>query len=224
MSFSQNLKEYKDEYLKGRNISIWAIAIFAFLIGAQASKLSSNYILNNYPNRVVPNDLLFEILPYNVAYEYIVEALFYIMVILFVHFVYKHAKEKLAYYWIIGWIYMIFRAFVNILTPLDRPLSPDLTHGLMRFVDPVKLETDYFIQMGMFPSGHLGLATLTYIAVRDVAPKWADRLMLSFLFLESILMIASRGHYTIDVIGAVSFVVLIYLWGERSLKKYLVME
>jgi len=215
---------FTDYFKKYRNAVLTILALLVSILGTKASEQSSIYILNHFTHRVVPNDFFFELLPYNLIYEYLVDIIFVIMIILFFYYILKYAKESLAYYWIVAWMYMIFRAFINIMTPLDRPLSPDLLHGVLRLVDPSIIHNYGFIQMGMFPSGHLGFVMLAYLAVNAVAPKGASRLMLSLLFLEIFLMLASRGHYSIDILGGIVFVILIYLWSEKNIKKYLQMD
>jgi hypothetical protein len=209
---------------KYRNILIGIFAVSIYLLAAKTSELSSGFILNHYDNHVVPDDFFFELLPYHVAFEYITEIIFMIMFAVFIYSVLKYAKKAFFYYWSVAWIYMLWRSFVMLLTPLGRPLSPDMLHGLLRLADPTQLGNEVYYRMGMFPSGHLGLCTVGYLSVRAVAPKWVDRLMLLLLFFEAVFMIASRGHYTIDIIGAVSFVILIYIFSEKYLKKLLTMK
>jgi len=217
LKFDEIIKKY-------RNVLIIFLAVSIFFLSAKASEWSSLYILKHLSHRVVPDDFLFSLIAYNRMYEYITEFIFYVMTFTFFYYVIKYAKKKLAYYWIIAWSYMFSRAFLNLLTPLERPLYPDLSHGLLRLVDQAKLGHEIYYRMGMFPSGHLGIATILYLAVKDVAPKGISRVMLSLLFLESVFMIAARGHYTIDIIGGVSFAILLYLIAEKYVKKYLIMK
>ena len=74
----------------------------------------------------------------------------------------------------------------------------------------------------MFPSGHTGILFLMFLLIKEEANSkyWALILLLSAI-LEAIFMIFSRGHYTLDVLGAIFVAYAIHAFSKKNLKKRL---
>ena len=86
------------------------------------------------------------------------------------------------------------RAVLMILTPLGRPTGNLSSYGLF--------EGTGLLQHGMFPSGHQMLACMAYLLLDDAAPRWLKRLAMVLALAQALVLILSRGHYSIDIVGA----------------------
>ena len=76
----------------------------------------------------------------------------------------------------------------------------------------------------MFPSGHTGIIILTLlIYIEDKAKHWKIYFII-LLIIAIVSMILSRGHYTIDFIGALFIAYTIWKVGDEHFKKKLILK
>ena len=166
-----------------------------------------------YPNLVVGPDVFFRILPF-VNLSVFLDIFSIMGPIIFLIFIFvKKMERKIPYYaMIIGFFYLI-RSFFIYLTPLANPF-PLGGWGLGLF--PVG---------GMFPSGHVGVLFLMFLLIKEEsnAKYWALTLLL-LVILEGAFMIFSRGHYSIDVFGAILVVYAIHAFSRKNLQKILMLK
>lgn len=168
-------------------------AALVMLTGGVLSALGSLLIQSRYPDRPRIPDLLFDLVPYAAWTQFVVEAIYITALVLLV--VYVVSKRRLrdvpeiaALYGLID----IFRAFIIVLTPLGAPYE-EATHfnpsgGLFRL-------------WGVFPSGHMATMLLFYLVVDHEEAPGIKRTLLVLLVAETIVLLTSHSHYSIDIVG-----------------------
>lgn len=141
---------------------------------------------------VVLNDLGFKLFPFNPVYPDIADAILLVANIGFgIYAIVKKKFDELPFYLTAVGLIELFRAAILPLTPLTTPVG-SLNFGFLG---------NLLVTGGTFPSGHAGqLFTLFFlIPWRDQVVKWG---MFALAIIESFVMIAARGHYTIDVVAS----------------------
>lgn len=174
-----------------------------------------SYTNNLYLNLAISTDVLFNILPFvNLSvFSDIFSLLGPLIFIIFV-FSKKTTIKKIPYYAAIIGIFYLIRSFFIYIAPLANPF-PLEKWGLNLF--PVG---------GMFPSGHTGVLFLMFLLIKE-EPKsnskyWTFTLLLLAL-LEGIFMIFSRGHYTLDIFGALFIAYALHAFSKKHLQKKLLL-
>lgn len=164
--------------------------LFLLLFGALLNSASSSFIGIYYPERPLVPDLLFDLSPDLIWTQYLSDpaailSFFVFVIVLRKNFTIHYIKEIFLSFALSN----IMRALIIPLTPLGRHYTNNQPYGIF----PV-------IQHGMFPSGHTTATFLLFLLV----PKEMTRLkstMLIFFIVQVFILITSRGHYSIDIIG-----------------------
>ena len=133
----------------GRNLvlSILLAAISMILLN-----ISIHYVEKLPPTEVSP-DLIFQIVPFDYSYSIIAEAALVLSIIVFATYIIRNVKwEKLPYYFLCIAEYYALRAILITLNPLQNPY-PSEDFGIFHW---------FMSNNGMFPSGHTGMAFLTF--------------------------------------------------------------
>lgn len=179
-------------------VKLWnqkGFTFFLILLALIASNLSTKFIGNYYIIRYVNPDLVFSLFPSSIYLEYFSDILVYFGILIFLSYYARKHKEKITGYINSVSIMYILHSIIKIFTPMMRPTGVDLpSHGVFRDVIP---------QLGMFPSGHVGLVSVLYYLIDGEKDPRFKKLFLFIVVLECITMVISRGHYSIDVIGGV---------------------
>ena len=177
------------------------------------ASLTVGYTNKIYPNLVIGTDALFKILPF-VNLSVFSDIFSVIGPILFLIFIFvKKTERKIPYYAIIIGFFYLIRSFFIYLTPLANPFPLG------------KWGVDLFPVGGMFPSGHVGVLFLMFLLIKEKSNTkyWALTLLL-LAILEGTFMIFTRGHYSIDVFGAILVAYAIHSFSEKNLQKRLMLN
>lgn len=180
----------------------FGVAVLVMIAGGLFTAAGSSVIATWFPDRPVPRDLLFELLPDAAWTQYAVEAVYLASLALLVYYVWtKGHVRRVPEIMALRGVMDISRALIIVLTPLGVPYD-EATHfnptgGLMR-------------QWGEFPSGHMATILLFYLVIdRDEAPA-IKRVMLVLVCAEAVLLLTSRSHYSISIVGGLLLGYFIY--------------
>ena len=187
------------------------LSILFLLLSLYAAAIMVGYTNKIYPNLATSTDALFKITPF-VNLSVFLDILTLIGPLIFIIFIFmKKTTKKIPYYVTTISIFYLVRSFFIYITPLANPF-PLEKWGLGIF--PVG---------GMFPSGHTGVLFLMFLLMKEESNNkyWAFILLLLVL-LEGTFMILSRGHYSLDVFGAIFVAYAIHAFSKKNLKKRLV--
>ena len=168
--------------------------------------------LNNlYPNLPIAADFLFEHTPY-VNMLWVADLISFFALISFLAFIFlkKRGKEFPFYATIVG-VYFLLRSVFIYLTPLG---NPHPVPGLLKFLP----------NGGMFPSGHVGLIFLFFLSTLKTKSKYWSIYFIILVIFEFVAMILSRGHYTIDMVGAIFIAYTIWKITNEHFKEKLTLK
>lgn len=167
------------------------------------------YTNSLYPNLTVNEDVFFKILPF-INLSVILDVLSIVGPILFLIFIFRNkVGNKVPYYAVSLGIFYLIRSFFIYVTPLANPFPLD------------KWGLNLFPVGGMFPSGHVGIIFLMYFLIKEEKSNskyWAITL-LAIGIIEALFMVISRGHYTLDVLGAIIIVYALHCFSRKHLRK-----
>ncbi len=191
-----------DKYLNQLNKKQLLCSLCALFFCLIVNFGSTQFIYRYFPNRFVNPDLLFIIDNPPVYLEYISETFFILCGLIFFIYLIKYGFNKLHVYLNTISITYVVRGLFTMLTPMMRPTGVELpSHGFLR---------DYFVQAGMFPSGHIALIALIYFFIDIKKDKFIKYLYLISFILSTITMVISKGHYSIDVVGGILIAYVVY--------------
>ncbi|OQB06570.1 MAG: PAP2 superfamily protein [bacterium ADurb.Bin212] len=176
------------------------VNVLFLLVAVVANFVGSWIIKTFFPDRVAVTDLMFKITPHYPSLQYLTDIFNIFSFLLIIYYMvinkFKNANYILANY---AWVYLL-RAFLIIMTPLGGINGNDAQYG----ISAIK-------QYGAFPSGHTIMVTITYLILRDSAStKYLKGLALLCVIGEIITLILSRGHYSIDIVGALLLCYFVY--------------
>jgi hypothetical protein len=197
--------------LRNKYFYIGAITLF---IGIQLNFYSQKYLLNYIQDGAslpILSDLILDNIPFwDITFLYDIFAVVsLITVITFI--IHKHKYDKVPYYLLLCGIFQIIRGFFIVLTPFGNPMGFDGTDG------PFNGFTD--IELGVYPSGHVGITYLYFLLVRDKQYRY---ILLSSVLVIIIALFLSRGHYSIDILSGIFFAYAIKSYSDKHLLKYFV--
>lgn len=163
-------------------------------IGVLVTLTSDTLIRMYFPDRLILSDFLFTIIPNVPILSYLADGIITFSFLL-VGFVLSERKlNRIAEFAFSIGIMMTLRGLLNFVTPLGDP-SGD--HEIYGFLERKPL-------LGMFPSGHIASLNLQYWLIRHwKAGKYWQWLFIVFIVLESIALLSTRGHYSIDIAGGI---------------------
>ncbi len=162
-------------------------AVFCFAVSELIQRL--------YPDRPIVPDLLFTLLPDIPFLAYVTEPIMLGVVILILWYAFNRDRIHLPFYFFSVGLNYFLRGALMILTPLGRPTGNLDSYGVGIWIN--------LKQHGMWPSGHVSLVSAIYFFIdgrKHPEFKWAAGLL---GLAEMITLILSRGHYSIEVVGAV---------------------
>ncbi len=167
------------------------LCVILLLVSAFLNFLGSSIIQKYFPNRLPPSDLLFTITPYIAWTQYLTDLANIFSFFLMIYYIIKYA-EKNQNFIVLNYAFAYgLRAFLIILTPFGGALGNNMYYGLTNIQ-----------QFGAFPSGHTIMVVLTYMLIDNNISPLLKKMALASVVVEVISLIFSRGHYSIDIVGA----------------------
>ena len=174
--------------------------------------LATLFIYRFYPDLAVAKDLFFMNTPY-VDILWLADLIVAAAVASFIIYMVRHKKMKeLPFYAVMLGVYYFLKAVFIYLTPLGNP-HPSPGTGL-----------GFLPSGGMFPSGHLGTIFLLFLFTLDSKSKYWKGYFIILCIFEATAMILSRGHYTIDLVGALFIAYTVWKIGTEHFKERLVLK
>lgn len=172
--------------------TIWAFIafIFAILLFPPANSL----IQSMYPDRPIVPDIFFTLTPEIPWLAYTTDPILAAAFVLFLVQALKIDRERFPYYIFSIAVLFISRAFLMVLTPLGRPTGNLDSYGILSFTG--------VLQHGMFPSGHQMLISMCWFLIDGIKAPRLKRAAGLLTALEAVTLLLSRGHYSIDIVGA----------------------
>lgn len=163
------------------------------LVISGATNFISSWIIKTYfPDRVAAPDLMFKVTPYYPQLQYFTDIFNLFSFVLIIYYLVTKKGKEINYIILNFACAYLLRAFLIILTPLGGINGNEATYG----ISSIK-------QYGAFPSGHTIMVAMTYLIINQQdAPKTLKILASASLIIEVISLILSRGHYSIDIVGA----------------------
>ncbi len=166
------------------------ILLLYLLGGVVANRVVSHLIGVLYPDRPMVPDILFDSLPLWMWTQYLSDPL---LILSFIVFMYSLRKRMTMSFFnlillSVAHIHYMRAAFIG-LTPLGRYPDNFTNYGI--FDVP---------QNGMFSSGHTAAALLLFLLVPQ-EEKNVRKMLFIFFLLQVLVLLLSRGHYSIDIAG-----------------------
>lgn len=203
-TFSPLIPVLKSKYLY--------IGLIVLIAGLGLNVASQTY-LHNYisEGKTLPmlSDLILDNLPViDVALIYDLAALLPI----FLYIIYiAHRKDynRIPFSLLmIGIVYIVRGVFI-VLTPFGNPPmfngSDPLFHGFANY------------ELGVYPSGHVGIVVILLLLVKDNIYKWMMGICLIIVILA---LFMAHGHYSIDILSGIFFAYAIHSFGEKHLSVF----
>lgn len=186
-----------------RPIVNWRLLVIAsclLIASVYVNFLMSSLIATNFADRPMVPDLLFRVTPYVPWLQYVSDLANVVGPLLLGWYVFRGHVRRLPYVILAFALAELARGFLIILTPLGGPLGNGAEYGLTSI-----------IQNGQFPSGHMIVATLSWLLIDRKAMPMLSKILFINLAVEALALILSRGHYSIDIVGGVMVAILTYL-------------
>lgn len=184
------------------------IGALVLVVGIEVNFYAQQHLLDyTKTGKSLPvlSDLILDNIPFwDIDYIYDIFSLISLG-ILAIYVVDRGKYHFIPYYLLLTGIFQMVRGFFIILTPFGNPLGFDGTEG------PFNGFTD--IELGVYPSGHTGIAFLYLLFVTGL--KYRTALLLCVLMIVFALFL-SRGHYTIDILSGIIFAYAIKCFGDRN--------
>lgn len=181
------------------------VSLLLLALAGLMSWASSNFIADYFPERPLPPDFLLDALPYGTGHpfgriaQYASDfAVTFALAAVFFHLLRKYPSRLPNGISILS-VQYILRAMINVLTPLAAPHQQALFGW-------------FPVQNGMFTSGHTASTLLAYLLVdRNASPR-LKKVLFATVFFEMIMLLMSRGHYSIDIVGGA--LLAYFVWAE----------
>ena len=181
-----------------------AIALNLIIIAVLIT-ISANYFIQDKFQQVpIVSDLLWEYLPH-VPIFWLSEILIIVGLAYMAIWGYKTNKYLLPYAAALIAIFHIIRAGVIILTPLGFPYTYE---GLIQVG-----KTTSVLFGGAFPSGHLAFPYLIFMITKSY-------IVLAITILVGAILLLSRAHYSIDLVGTLLVAYLVFKFSEAYMRGY----
>lgn len=191
------------------NIKKLLFGLFVFFAGIGVGVFTSEVIVEKFSSRVLADDLFMNSLPYIEVLEYYTDITVFILTILFsLYIVNKRFHILPMVLTAIGSGYF-FRGIFNMLTPLGRPTGMPYNHGILGYFYRYYDIQIWPVNEGMFPSGHILLAVLYLFFIDRKKEPELFVLMVLLNIIGAVLMVWSRGHYSIDIVGGIMLAIII---------------
>jgi membrane-associated phospholipid phosphatase len=183
------------------------------LLAGMGLNIASQTYLHNYisEGKTLPmlSDLILDNLPViNVSLIYDIVALIPI-IFAFVYVTHKKDYNRIPFFLLMIGIFYIVRGIFIVLTPFGNPPmfngSDPLFHGFANY------------ELGVYPSGHVGVVFLLLLLLKDKVYKWVIGICLIIVIFALFL---AHGHYSIDILSGLFFAYAIRAFGEKHLAMF----
>jgi membrane-associated phospholipid phosphatase len=155
---------------------------------AATSILGNRLIIERFPDRPRPRDLLFELLPYVEWTRYLTVVALVIGFAIFLYYAVRLEPERIPAFTTVFAIMYILRAAIMILTPLAS------SEGDKPFVFTLQ-------QYGMFPSGHIAASLILVLLTSAALAPGLRKVQWGLFVMEGVGLVLAHGHYSIDLVG-----------------------
>jgi membrane-associated phospholipid phosphatase len=205
------LVETREGYTDAPGRAHWlralGVAVGILALSGLLAAVSSYAIQALYPDRPMPPDLLFDLLPHLPWTQFVVEAVYFAgAVLLGIYAFRRENRERIPEIIALFGLMEIGRALIIVLTPLAPPYDA-ATHVVLH---------ESIRNWGEFPSGHAGTMILFYLIVdRETAPA-IKRTLAALLAVEVLFLLTSHSHYSIDIVGGLLLGYFVYYVYRRS--------
>lgn len=192
------------QVIKSRYFYIGLLALGAGL----GLNVASQTYLHNYISmgKSLPmlSDLILDNLPViDVSLIYDIVALIP-LILAFVYIFHKKDFKRIPFFLLMVGFFYIARGIFIVLTPFGNPPmfngSDPLFHGFANY------------ELGVYPSGHVGVVFLILLLVNDRTYKWIIGICLVIVIITLFL---AHGHYSIDILSGIFFSYAIRSYGEK---------
>ena len=174
----------------------------SFLAAAVSTNFLANHLIGkHFPDRPLIPDALFQFIPHIKFTEYLIDIIPAITVLVLIFEFAKH-KDKVLNFINVAALFYFFRGVGTILNPLARPTGIDYHFGISMLHD---------LQLGMWPSGHIGFVIICLLLTEK-----HKNLMRVCALAQIFSLIASRGHYSIDVVGGILIAIIAMILVENN--------
>jgi membrane-associated phospholipid phosphatase len=155
-------------------------------------------------------DLLFTLLPDIPFLAYLTDPIMAAVIVLILWYIFTRGRRHMPYYFFSVGMAYLGRGLLMALTPLGRPTGNLESYGIFRVIQ--------LKQHGMFPSGHITLAAAAYFLIDGRRHPGFKRAVGMLGLAETVTLLLSRGHYSIDVAGGVmlGWLTILLLEGRRE--------
>ena len=190
---------------------------FAFLllvVTASATMGVSELIQFLYPDRPIVPDIFFSIFPEVPFFAYLSEPIMFLSIItILLHLFRKEPTQVPFFFFTLALIYLL-RGPLMLLTPLGRPTGNLDSYGIFEVIE--------LKQHGMFPSGHMMLSAIFYFFVKGKEYGKTRKILAWLAFLQGFVLLISRGHYSIDIVGGIMSAYIIDRLSLRYKAKWII--
>jgi len=184
----------------------FALSVAVLLVGGM-TVLTADYLIKTYfPNRLILEDLMFRVLPYWPGLSTIADGLV-VMGMLLIGVFSRGKISRLSMVFFSFGFMMLCRGLLNLVTPLGDPSGDVEVYGFL----------ERYPLVGMFPSGHTTSLVLEYLLIKDwaIGKRW-ELLFIVLILLEIFTLLATHGHYSIDIVGGV----ILGYFAVKAAKRY----
>lgn len=190
---------------------VFYVSAAVLATGVYLNMLSQEYLhyyIEEGETLPVLSDLVLDNIPY-LDVDYLYDIFSIVGFVIFTSYIFHHSKfREVPYYLILIGLFQALRAVFIILTPFGNPPMFDGTESMFNGFSNYEL--------GVYPSGHTGVAYLYFLMARKREYRFV--LFLSFLVVVTALFLA-RGHYSIDILSGVFFAYAIKAFGDKHFKE-----
>ncbi len=164
------------------------IAFALLLAGAVATEAASRFIVSAFPDRPLPGDLLFRLLPHVPVARTVSSIAIALGVLLFIVYALRYAPKRIpSFVTMLGVMYLL-RAALLVATPLA-----NANDGL-----PATFPVFHY---GMFPSGHTAAMLLFAFFIDPAKAPALHRAQCLITALVCVCLVLAHSHFTIDIAG-----------------------
>lgn len=194
---------YLREVATKKFIVLAVITILLAVTATLATRYASSYIYENFGEPPVIKDLLWSKLPH-LKVMWLSEIFLVLSVVyMIIYGLFKKNLKLGLYASVLVSIFHLFRAGMIVLTPMGFP------YNYAGFIH----SQESIYNLGAFPSGHLSIPYLIFMITKS-------KIVLILTFLVGITLLLCRGHYSIDLIGALLLGYPIFRFSEKYLKRF----
>jgi len=188
------------------------LSIALLVVASLACFVVSELIQYLYPDRPIVPDLLFDLLPEIPFLAYFTDPIMAAAIVLIIYYLCNQGRRHMGFYFFTVGVMYVFRGPLMILTPLGRPTGNLDSYGIFKIIE--------LKQHGMFPSGHVMLASIFFLMIdgkRHPGFKWT---MAALGMAEIVTLLLSRGHYSIDIVGGVMQAFIVFTLMSRYKERF----